>query len=149
MPESRIKRSGEPCPKLMLGTGDERVSIEELFKSGPLVVIFYSGDFSPHAITQLCRFNADHAMYKDAGMYVIALGSGNEATRTAFIKKYELVFPLYHDAKKAAAKAFGVTKKVGNRLIIQPHVFVIGTNGKICHTKSGYPKCSEILRRCR
>jgi len=149
MPEKQTKRKHDPCPKIAIGTEDSRISLKEAFEASPLILIFYSGDFSPQAITQLRRFAKEHEKYSNAGFQLFAVGNGSEATRAAFIKKYNIPFSCFHDRRKSAAKAFGVVKKAGNKLVIVPHVFVINTEGKICYVKKGYPKRTEILKACK
>lgn|GEM_PF-4170745 len=138
-----------PCPKLVLRNGPEHVSLREASASSPVVLIFYPGDFSPRAMTLLKQFVVEHNKYERAGFKLFGIGNGSDSTRLAFIKKYKIPFPCFHDSKKIAAKAFQATKKIGNKQTIQPHVFVINTDGKICFDKQGYPKRSEILKSCK
>lgn len=149
MPKYQRKRKNDTCPKISIGSGTERVSLKDSFEASPLVLIFYPGDFSSSAITLLKRFAAEFEKYHASGYQLLAVGHGNPSTLGSFVKKYNLPFPCLHDSKKAAAKAFGVVKKVGNNLLIQPHVFVINQKGVICFSKGGYPKRTDILKSCR
>ncbi len=149
MPKHLRKCHGDPCPKISIGSGDERIALHEACETSPVILIFYSGDFSPQAITLLKRFANEYEKYIQAGFALIAIGSGNDSTREAFIKKFAIPFPCLHDSKKSAAKAFKVTKKIGNKLLIEPHVFVINTDKIICFEKRGYPKRADILKLCK
>lgn len=149
MPKHVRRCHGDQCPSIAIGDEANRIVLKDVFEKTPLVLIFYSGDFSPQAITLLKRFTAEYEEYKKAGFALMGIGTGSETTRTAFIKKYAIPFPCVHDAKKAASKAFLVTKKVGSKLSMVPHVFVINTDGVICFAKKGYPKRSDILKLCK
>ncbi len=149
MPKHLRRCHGDPCPKITVGSGVDRVVLKDSFEKTPLILIFYSGDFSPQAITLLRRFTSEYEAYQHAGFSLLGIGSGNEATRVAFIKKYSIPFPCVHDFKKSASRAFLVTRKVGSKLLIEPHVFVINTDGIICFAKKGYPKRSDILKLCK
>lgn len=149
MPKPSCTYIGMPCPKLVLGTGHERIFLQETCALSPLVLIFYPGDFAPQAMTLLKHFTVEYDKYERAGFKLFGIGNGSDSTRVAFIKQYKIPFPCFHDPKTIVAKAFQVTKKIGHKQIIQPHVFVINTDGKICFDKQGYPKRSEILKSCK
>ena len=94
------------------GGGVETVALDDLLAAGPVLLCFYTADFSPDCIEQWCAFrDFDWFASGDAVQVVGASKSGTRLHRR-FIDRPDLTFPIFSDTDLAIADAFDVVYRV-------------------------------------
>lgn len=94
---------------LVWPTGDtETVALSTLLADGPVVLAFYTNDFSPDCIAEWCLFRDDAWFDPEKGVQVVGISTSRPYTHRKFIDYLGLEFPLYSDTDLAIAEAYGV-----------------------------------------
>lgn len=86
-------------------------TLSSFLEKGPLVVVFYPGDFTPTCTKQLCSYRDGFEEYKNLGIQIVGISNDSAEKHLKFKEKYKFQFPLLTDAKKEVAKSFGATSK--------------------------------------
>lgn len=94
---------------LVWPSGDsEPVYLSTLLTDGPVVLAFYTNDFSPDCIAEWCSFRDDAWFDPDEGVQVVGISTSRPYTHRKFINYLGLEFPLYSDTDLAIAETYGV-----------------------------------------
>lgn len=174
-PEGLFINSKAPEFKAKDQHGKE-VSLKELRKQGPVVVIFYRGHWCPYCNKELKRFQDSLHLLTDkkASLVAISPEQPNGINKTA--EKTGVTFSLLHDAEMKIAKAYQVAfqldektqtryKSFGTDLLTingqkekaslpVPAVYVVNTEGSIVYRffENDYkkrPSVQEILSQIK
>jgi len=86
----------------------ETVALSALLAERPVLLAFYTNDFSPDCISEWCSFRDDAWFEPDAGVQVVGVSKSRPYTHRKFIEHLDLTFPLYSDVDLAVAEAYGV-----------------------------------------
>jgi peroxiredoxin len=87
----------------------ESAPLRELYADGPLLVVFYTNDFSPDCVNEWCSFR-DYGWFASSGdVSVVGASKSKVPTHRRFISYLDLEFPLYSDGDLELSDAFGVT----------------------------------------
>jgi peroxiredoxin len=105
---------GEEVPAttapLVYPDGDvEETALSELYEDTPVLVVFYTNDFSPDCVTEWCSFR-DYAWFaSNDEVRVVGSSKSREGTHRRFSSYLDLDFPLFSDRDLEVSDAFGVT----------------------------------------
>ncbi|HEX2534111.1 MAG TPA: peroxiredoxin-like family protein [Chitinophagaceae bacterium] len=91
------------------------VSLKELRKKGPVVVIFYRGNWCPYCNKQLSRLQDSLQLIRDKGATVVAITPEASAGITKTVEKTKVTFPILYDADMKIAKGYGVSYQVDEK----------------------------------
>jgi peroxiredoxin len=110
---SRGKEPGTEAPNftapLVRPSGEtETVALSTLLEAGPVLLAFYTNDFSPDCITEWCSFRDDAWFDTTEQIHVIGVSRSRPYTHRKFIDHFDLPFSLYSDADLAIAEAYRV-----------------------------------------
>ena len=86
----------------------ESVELAALLTDRPVLLAFYTNDFSPDCISEWCSFRDDAWFEPGAGVQVVGVSKSRPSTHQRFIDHLDLPFPLYSDTDLAVAGAYGV-----------------------------------------
>lgn len=89
------------------------VTLDSLLASGPLVLYFYPGDFTPLCTKQACMMRDEHEGLVAAGVRVVGVNPATEKLHRTFKAALSLPFPLLADRGGHIARAFGVRGLLG------------------------------------
>lgn len=133
--------AGDKAPLFTLKNQDgDSVSLKDL-KGEKVVLYFYPKDDTPGCTKQACNIRDNSKVLKKHKINVLGISMDDEASHTAFIKKYKLNFPLLADPKKKAIDKYGVWAEknlYGNKFMgIKRTTFLINEDGKIHHIIKG------------
>ena len=93
------------------------VSLKEMRKKGPVVVLFYRGHWCPYCNRALKRFQDSLKVLQKAGAQLVAVtAEGSEGIRNT-VSKNGITFPIIFDEDMKLAKSYGVYYKVDDRTI--------------------------------
>lgn len=84
------------------------VTLSSLLADGPLLLTFYTNDFSPDCIREWCSFRDYGWFASDDRVRVVGVSRSKPSTHRRFIDYLDLPFPLISDPGLAIAEAYGV-----------------------------------------
>lgn len=110
----------------------DATSLSDLYGERPVLVVFYTNDFSPDCVSEWCSFR-DYAWFtSNDEVTVVGSSKSRESTHRRFIDYLDLDFPLYSDRDLDVSDAFGVSYrafKVFPRS--KRSVFLVDTDGVV------------------
>jgi peroxiredoxin len=86
----------------------EDVSLSALLENGPVLLVFYTNDFSPDCIEEWCSFRDFGWFSRGEGVQVVGISKSGSYLHRRFIDYLDLEFPLYSDRDLEVAKRFEV-----------------------------------------
>jgi len=118
---------------LVTPDGDvEETPLSDLLGEKPVLLAFYTNDFSPDCVEEWCSFRDYDWFASGERVRVVGVSRSRAYTHKKFIDYLGLGFPLYSDRDLAIADAYGVKYrafKVAARA--KRSVFVVDTDGTI------------------
>jgi len=84
-------------------------SLSALLDGGPVLLSFYTNDFSPDCIREWCAFRDYDWFTSNDAVQVVGASKSRPFTHRKFIDHLDLQFPLYADIDLDLAEAFGVS----------------------------------------
>ncbi|MFB6268453.1 MAG: redoxin domain-containing protein [Halobacterium sp.] len=110
----------------------EETPLSDLYAERPVLLVFYTNDFSPDCVSEWCSFR-DYAWFtSNDDVRVVGSSKSRASTHKRFINYLDLEFPLYADRDLDVSDAFGVTYrtfKVFPRS--KRSVFLVDTDGVV------------------
>ena len=85
------------------------VALSELVADGPVLLCFYTMDFSPDCVKQWCAFRDFDWFASGDHVRVVGVSRSGVRLHRRFISQFDLGFPLYADTDLALSDAFGLT----------------------------------------
>ena len=113
-PEGLFINSKAPDIKAKDQSGAE-INLKELRKKGPVVIIFYRGNWCPYCNKELTRLQDSLQLITEKGASVIAVTPEASEGINKTIEKTKAVFPIIHDEEMKIAKAYKVAYEVDER----------------------------------
>jgi len=124
---------GDVAAPLVRADGSvEETALSALYADRPVLVVFYTNDFSPDCVNEWCSFRDYGWFTSTEDVRVVGVSKSREATHHRFIDYLDIDFPLYADTDLAVSDAFGVTYRA---LKVFPRakrsVFLVDTDGVV------------------
>lgn len=92
--------------------GVDDVSLSTLLEDGPVLLTFYTVDFSPDCIREWCSFR-DFGWFESSGeVQVVGVSKSGPRLHREFIRALGITFPLYVDADLDIGRAYDVEYEV-------------------------------------
>jgi peroxiredoxin len=113
-PEGLFINSKAPDFKVKDQSGAE-INLKDLRKKGPVVLIFYRGNWCPYCNKELTRLQDSLQLITEKGAQVIAITPEASDGINKTIEKTKAVFPIIHDEEMKIAKAYKVGYEVDER----------------------------------
>ena len=113
-PEGLFLNSKAPDFKLKDQSGAE-VSSKELRKKGPVVIVFYRGNWCPYCNKELKNLQDSLALFTEKKAQVIAITPEASEGIAKTVEKTGAIFPILYDADAKLAKAYGVAFTVDEK----------------------------------
>jgi peroxiredoxin len=86
------------------------VSLADLRRRGPVLVVFYYGYSCPHCVGQLFAISQDAGLFDELGVRVVAISADPpELTTEQFEANGRFLFPVLSDPGNRVARAFGAS----------------------------------------
>jgi peroxiredoxin len=105
----RAKKTGDIAPDFtLLDSKGDTVQLSELLKTGPVVMIWYRGEWCPYCNIALQDIQSHYDAFEQAGAHVVAISP--ETTDRALMAqgKLDLDFHVLSDEQSKAAEEYGV-----------------------------------------
>jgi peroxiredoxin len=113
-PEGLFINSKAPDFKAKDQSGLE-VNLKDLRKKGPVVIIFYRGNWCPYCTKELTKLQDSLAMFTEKGIQVVAITPEASDGITKTIEKTKAVFPIVYDEEMKISKGYKVAFQVDDR----------------------------------
>lgn len=111
-------RAGDPVPPFVLpDVQGDLVFSDDLLRAGPLVIVFFRGDWCPFCRTTLTALNAIAADIAAAGAAMVAITPDTGEYLRKTWHDLQLGFPVLSDADSATGLQFGAVYHVPDDLV--------------------------------
>ena len=106
---------GEKAPGFELPSDDwdNKVSLDEARREGPVVLFFYPGDWSSVCTDQMSRLQEEIGRFEEMGAKVMGVSVDSPWSHKAFADTREIHFPLLSDFGREVTEAYGVKHEAG------------------------------------
>lgn len=91
------------------------ISLKELRKKGPVVVVFYRGNWCPYCNKELKRMQDSLQLLTDKGAQIVAISPEQSEGISKTIEKTGATFSILHDEDMKIAKGYGVAYQVDEK----------------------------------
>ena len=108
---------------------EEALSLASLLADGPVLLAFYTNDFSPDCIEEWCSFR-DYGFFEESDVQVVGISKSGTYLHERFISYLGIEFPLFSDPDLEVAEAFDVSYRAA-RLFPRARrsCFLVDTDG--------------------
>ena len=89
-----------------------RTSVQALLADGPVLLCFYTADFSPDCIEQWCAFRDFDWFASGNHVRVVGVSKSGVGLHRRFIDRLDLTFPIFSDTDRSISEGFGVDYRV-------------------------------------
>ncbi len=111
--------------------GDVKLIRLSDYRGREVILYFYPKDDTPGCTKEACAFRDGFTRLDQAGVVVLGCSVDAAESHIAFIKKYQLPFPLLLDPDKKIAAAYGAANGIPILGLDRRITYVIGPDGKI------------------
>ncbi|HVX61595.1 MAG TPA: peroxiredoxin family protein [Pirellulales bacterium] len=116
------------------------VTLSELRREGPVLVVFYYGYYCSHCVAQLFGISDDMAHFRELGVQVVAISADSPEETAEKLAEYgRFEFPVLSDPDNAVAGNYGTYFPAGGGADeqLQHGTFVVDRNGQIVWANRG------------
>ncbi len=142
---AEMLKAGDPAPpfdsRMVVGEEVKPVKLAD-FAGKKLVLYFYPKDNTPGCTKEACAFRDGFARYQQAGIAVLGCSVDSADAHKAFIRKFNLPFPLLLDPDHKIATAYGAANGIPILGLDRRITYVIDENGRILKV---YPRVDPAL----
>ena len=117
-PEGLFINSKAPDFKLKDQDGKD-VSLRELRKKGPVVIVFYRGNWCPYCNRHLQLLQDSLQLIKQKGAQLVAITPELQDGIQKTIEKTKASFPILHDEDLKIMKAYDVAFQIDDRAMVR------------------------------
>jgi len=108
-------RAGYKAPDFTLpDAAGQPVSLAALLATGPVVLVFYRGNWCPYCNVQLRAYNQALAQFKALNATLVAVSPQTPDLTSLTAEEKELRFPVLSDLSNTVAKQYGLAYQVGD-----------------------------------
>jgi len=116
------------------GTVEER-PLSSFLESGPVLLAFYTNDFTPDCIEEWCAFRDFDWFTTSEALTVLGVSASRTATHKRFIDHLDLGFPLVSDRDLAVAERYDVAYRAFKLLPrARRSCFLVDTDRRLRYT---------------
>jgi thioredoxin-dependent peroxiredoxin len=132
---------GKRAPDFELtDTEGQKVSLRDLRREGPVIVVFYYGYYCSHCVAQLFALEDDLPKFTRHGVHIVALSADPSSQTAARFRQYgRFHFPVLSDRDNQVAEQYAVyTRGSANHDEDLKHgTFLVDQNGQIAWAFTG------------
>lgn len=144
------------------------ISLKQALKNGPVIMLFYRGQWCPYCNKQMSRFSDSLSMLTAKGASLLAITSETAENVKKTIEKTKSTFPVLEDEGMTIMKMYKVNFAVDEKTITKykgygidfdkangsnganlpvPATYIIGTDGKVKYVffNTDYRKRASVL----
>lgn len=127
---------GDKAPPFTVESTSGKFSLEERLKDGPILLMFYMGDFGTTCTWALNKLAEITPQIKEAGAAVAAVSVNPMTMHQRFLARMDFPFPLLSDESREVTTAYGslITGHPLYKGMSGRAVYLIGTDGSILYS---------------
>jgi len=111
-------RAGQPAPNFTLPDAAGRpVTLARLLATGPVVLVFYRGNWCPYCNVQLRAYDQALAQFQAHGATLVAVSPQTPDLTRLTAEEKNLHFPVLSDEGNAVARLYGLAYRVGDAVV--------------------------------
>lgn len=111
-------KAGDKAPDFTLkAESGKNINLNELLKTGEVVLVFYRGQWCPYCNKHLSRLNDSLQLITDKGANVVAITPEVQENISKTIKKTKAAFPVLFDDGMKVMEAYKVNFKVDDKTV--------------------------------
>ncbi len=140
---------GQKAPDFTLPSDswDNKVSLEDARREGPIVLFFYPGDWSSVCTDQMSQLQQEIGRFEEKGAKVLAVSVDTPWSHKAWAEERGIKFPLLSDLRREVVEDYGVKHEAG---FSERAYFVIDEEGvvrakKVESSPGDRPEVEEVL----
>lgn len=124
----------------------EKTALDELLTDQPVLLSFYTNDFSPDCIDEWCSFRDLDWFSAGETVQVVGISKSRVKTHKKFISYLDLQFPLFTDDDLSVAEQYDLTYRLLG-IVRRPHrsCFLIDTDRTVRYKWVGQHKLDPTL----
>jgi peroxiredoxin Q/BCP len=135
---------GQKAPEFELSSDSgEKVSLKATLAKGPVMLVFYPGDFTPTCTQQLCSYRNSYADFQKYGIQILGINADDAAKHEAFKTEHRFPFPLLTDPDKKVSASYGMVSKLLFGMVNRGN-FIVGRDGTVLYK---YAEALPFLHR--
>jgi peroxiredoxin Q/BCP len=131
---AELLKQGQMAPafstQMVQGDQTSPISLADL-RGKTVVLYFYPKDDTPGCTKEACAFRDGFARFQSAGLVVLGCSVQDSDQHRAFIKKYNIPFPLLLDPDKKIATEYGAANGIPILGLDRRITYVIDGDGRI------------------
>jgi thioredoxin-dependent peroxiredoxin len=132
---------GKKAPDFELtDTEGQSVSLRDLRRDGPVIVVFYYGYYCSHCVAQLFALEDDLPKFAKQGVHIVALSADPSSQTAERFRQYgRFHFPVLSDRDNRVAEQYGVYTRatVDRDEDLEHGTFLVDQNGQITWAYAG------------
>jgi peroxiredoxin len=140
---------GKKAPDFTLPSDswDNKISLENVRREGPVVLFFYPGDWSSVCTDQMGQLQEEIRRFEEKGAKVMGISVDSPWSHRAWAEERGISFPLLSDFQRQVVEDYGVRHEAG---FPERAYFVIDEEGvvrakKIEDSPSDQPEIEAVL----
>jgi len=107
-------RIGDTAPGFSLpDQNGTAVSLDDLLRTGQVILYFYPADFTPVCTREACAFRDRFDDLREVSVPLVGISPQSVASHHRFAQLHDLPFPLLADTDRSLIRAFGVSGPFG------------------------------------
>ena len=107
-------KQGDKAPDFILqDEAGKDVSLDSLLSKGPVILYFYTADFTLMCAAEACSIRDMHDEILAADMQVVGVSPQSSESHARFKDSHKLPFPLLFDDSRKVIRAYGVEGPFG------------------------------------
>jgi peroxiredoxin Q/BCP len=126
------------------------VRLSEEYSKGPVMLVFYPGDFTPICTKQLCTYRDNLVAFEELGIQILGISVNGRERHEEFVTKYRFPFRLLSDDRHVVSKLFECTSflMLGK---VSRAVVIVNNQGMVLYryvepTTLTHRKADELLK---
>jgi len=127
---------GDKAPEFTAKDQDGKsISLKQVLKNGPVVLLFYRGQWCPYCNKQLSHYSDSLTLLTEKGAAILAVTPETDENVKKTVTKTKAAFPILEDAGLAIMKSYKVSFAVDEKTVTRYKGYGIdldkanGTNG--------------------
>ena len=140
---------GDQAPDFTLPSDnwDNKISLQDQIRQGPVALFFYPGDWSSVCTDQMSRIQSEIGRFEELGARVLAVSADTPWSHKAFAEDRGIEFPLLSDFERDVISEYGVKHEGG---FPKRAYFIVDQEGtvrarRIESTPKEQPDVDEVL----
>ena len=110
-------------------------SLSGQLELGPVMLVFYRGDWSPYCNGQLASYAREIEEFEKRGVQIVGISVDPPSNNAAMVGKLQLPFPLLSDPEGELARHFGLWD--ADESLAVPSVVIVDQSGEVRYLYRG------------